>query len=212
MVFEQIPIGGDRNFAYLIGDEESGKAAVVDPAFNPQRALERVNAHNLTVVFLINTHAHYDHAGGNDLILSRTGAQLLAGGHGGVPDNHKVVLGQVELSFIHTPGHTQDSICVLVTEPGSAGKLVTGDTLFVGKIGGTGFGDDARAEYDSLHEKLMILPDKTEVWPGHDYGVAPSSTIGNEKRTNPFILRENFDDFVHLKRNWAEYKRKHGIK
>ena len=53
---------------------------------------------------------------------------------------------------------------------------------------------------------------ETEVWPGHDYGVAPSSTIGNEKRTNPFILRENFDDFVHLKRNWAEYKRKHGIK
>jgi glyoxylase-like metal-dependent hydrolase (beta-lactamase superfamily II) len=110
-----------------------------------------------------------------------------------------------------TPGHTEDSICVLVKAPGEPGKLVTGDTLFVGKVGGTGYGDDARAEYDSLHEKLLRLPDDTEVWPGHDYGVAPSSTIGREKKTNPFLLCESFETFVELKRNWLRYKAEHGI-
>ena len=91
------------------------------------------------------------------------------------------------------------------------GKLVTGDTLFVGKVGGTDYGAGARAEYDSLHRKLMVLPDETEVWPGHDVGVAPRSTIGHEKRTNPFLRCEDFAAFVELKRNWLEYKRRHGI-
>jgi glyoxylase-like metal-dependent hydrolase (beta-lactamase superfamily II) len=81
----------------------------------------------------------------------------------------------------------------------------------VGKVGGTDYGPGAREEYDSLHSKLMTLPDETEVWPGHDYGVAPNSTIGHEKQTNPFILRETFEEFVDLKRNWLEYKREHGI-
>ncbi|MBT4484431.1 MAG: hypothetical protein HOC71_12230 [Candidatus Latescibacteria bacterium] len=89
---------------------------------------------------------------------------------------------------------------------------MTGDTLFVGKVGGTGLGNDARDEYRSLHEKLIPLPEDTRVWPGHDYGVRPSSTIGEELRENPFILRNSLEEFVELKKNWAEYKRKHGIK
>jgi len=90
--------------------------------------------------------------------------------------------------------------------------LLTGDTLFVGKVGGTDLGRGARAEYDSLNKKLMKLPDETKVYPGHDYGVAPSSTIGREKETNPFILCKSFEEFVDFKANWAEYKRRHGIK
>ena len=77
--------------------------------------------------------------------------------------------------------------------------------------GGTGLGEDARREYDSLHQKVFKLPDHVEVWPGHNYGVKPSSTIGHEKETNPFMLRETFEDFLDLKKNWAEYKRIHGI-
>ena len=211
MIFEQIPVGGDRNFAYLIADEGTKQAAVVDPAFKPTEVLERAAAGNLEIAYLINTHGHYDHADGNDVILEKTKARLLAGGGDGVADGKRFSLGEVELTIIHTPGHSTDSICVLAVEAGKPGKLVTGDTLFVGKVGGTGFGDDARAEYDSLHEKLMVLPEDTEVWPGHDVGVAPSSTIGHEKRTNPFLLRETFEDFVDLKRNWLEYKKKHGI-
>ncbi len=211
MIFEQIRVGGDRNFAYLVGDERALMAAAVDPAFSPDAVLERAAAHGFSVTYLINTHSHYDHSGGNSLILARTDAQLVAGGRGGVSDGAELTLGDVTLGVIHTPGHTADSICILAKERGVAGKLITGDTLFVGKVGGTDYGAGARAEYDSIHKKLMILPEETEVWPGHDYGVAPSSTIGHERRTNPFLLREGFDDFVDLKRNWLEYKRVHGI-
>ena len=95
--------------------------------------------------------------------------------------------------------------------PEEPGKLITGDTLFVGKVGGTDYGEEARREYESLHRKLLTLPAETEVWPGHDVGVAPSSTIGHERRTNPFLLRRSFDEFVELKCSWLEYKREHGI-
>jgi glyoxylase-like metal-dependent hydrolase (beta-lactamase superfamily II) len=211
MIFEQIRTGGDRNFAYLVGDESTKKAAVVDPSYDPEKVLDRAQHHGLEVVYLINTHGHGDHTNGNGHVLSKTGAELVAGGPGGIEDGAALSLGQVELTFIHTPGHTEDGICILAREPGQPGKLVTGDTLFVGKVGGTGYGRDARDEYDAIHQKLMKLPDDTEVWPGHDYGVAPSSTIGNERRTNPFILRESFEAFVELKRNWLAYKAEHGI-
>lgn len=211
MIFEQIPVGGDRNFAYLIGDERTRQAAVVDPAYLPDNVLQRASHHKLEVAYLINTHDHHDHSGGNETVLSKTRARLLAGAAEGFVDGQLIELGDVVLKLIHTPGHTTDSICVLASSAGETDKLITGDTLFVGKVGGTGFGDDARDEYHSLHDKLMVLPDETEVWPGHDVGVAPSSTIGNEKKTNPFILQESFEEFVDLKRNWLEYKREHGI-
>ncbi len=209
MIFEQIRTGGDRNFAYLIGDEKTKKGAVVDPSNDPASVLARAEAHGLDVAFLINTHGHYDHTDGNDHVLSETKAELIAGG---AADGEKRSMGEVELTFIRTPGHTPDGICILAAAPGETAKLMTGDTLFVGKVGGTGYGKDARDEYASLHEQLLTLPDETEVWPGHDYGAAASSTIGNERNTNPFLLRETFDDFVDLKRNWTAYKKEHGIK
>ncbi len=208
MIFEQIPTGGDRNFAYLIGEETTHQAAVIDPANDPARVLERASARQLVIVYVVNTHGHYDHAGGNDYILAHTSAKLVRRAR----DRETVALGPVTLTLIHTPGHSDDSLCVLVTSPGSAGKLLTGDTLFVGKVGGTDYGRGARAEYDSLHQKLLVLPEDTEVWPGHDVGVAPCSTIGHERRTNPFLLCATFTEFVELKRNWLEYKRQHGIR
>ncbi|MFH1144804.1 MAG: hydroxyacylglutathione hydrolase family protein [Candidatus Eisenbacteria bacterium] len=211
MIFEQIRVGGDRNFAYLIADEGARLAAVVDPAYRPELLLDRAGELGLEIRYLINTHGHADHAGGNPTILARTKALLLGGGPSGVPDRHAVALGRITLTLIHTPGHSDDSICVLVAEPGSPGKLITGDTLFVGKVGGTDYEAGARGEYDSLHRKLMALPDDTEVWPGHDVGTAPHSTIGHERRTNPFLLRNTFEEFIDLKRDWLEYKRAHGI-
>ena len=210
MIFEQIRVGGDRNFAYLIGDEKSGQAALVDPAHRPALVVERVEELGLKVTHLINTHGHGDHIGGNPYVLRNTEAMLVE--HAGTEDGERFTLGAVEITIIHTPGHTPDSLCVLAKEEGETARLVTGDTLFVGKVGGTGLGEDARQEYDSLHGKLMTLPEDTEVWPGHDYGKAPSSTIGHEKATNPFLLQGSFEEFVDLKRNWAEYKRKHNIK
>lgn len=211
MIFEQIDVGGDRNFAYLLGDAETGHAAVVDPSYRPELVLDRASAQDLTVVYLLNTHSHYDHSNGNSIILARTGAEFLTGDSGSIKDGEVRSLGSIEITFILTPGHTTDSICVLAKQSAMPGKLLTGDTLFVGKVGGTGYGADARAQYDSLFRKLLALPDDTEVWPGHDYGVTPSSTISHERRTNPFLLRETFEQFVDLKRNWIQYKREHGI-
>ena len=209
MIFEQIRTGGDRNFAYLIGDESSGKAALVDPSYDPKGCIKRAEKHGLAVIYVINTHGHYDHTEGNDVVVRLTDAKIVANDHGAdvpVKDRDKISLGNFQLEILHTPGHTEDGICIL-----AGGKLATGDTLFVGKVGGTAGRESAMTEYRSL-KRLMELPDETEVYPGHDYGVASSSTIGNERKTNPFILQPDFEAFLDLKNNWAEYKRKHGIK
>ena len=209
MIFEQIATAGDRNFSYLIGDEVSGEAALVDPGYRPDLLLERVRARKLRLLYVLNTHAHADHTGENAAVIQRTGARLAAFGHGDLPLAHgdRIRLGGLEIETLHTPGHTEESVCFRVE-----GKLITGDTLFVGKIGGTSGRDAARREYDSLHRVLCVLPPETEVWPGHDYGVRPSSTLGDELRENPFLLRESFESFCELKDNWAEYKRAHGIR
>jgi glyoxylase-like metal-dependent hydrolase (beta-lactamase superfamily II) len=121
-------------------------------------------------------------------------------------DGDDIAVGSITLHVLHTPGHTEDSICLF-----TPGYLFSGDTLFVGKVGGTRFGDDACKEYDSLQKKLLTLPDETRVCPGHDYGVRPISTIGDEKRENPFLLQPDLEHFVSLKRNWLAYKAEHGI-
>jgi hydroxyacylglutathione hydrolase len=209
MIFEQVRCGGDRNFSYLLGDEESREAALVDPGYSPEMLVERVKGHRLRLRWILNTHGHSDHTGGNDAVRRMTGARIAAHSAGDHPleDGSLVPLGGLEIKAIHTPGHTLDSICFLVE-----GRLITGDTLFVGKVGGTYDREAARLEFDSLHGKLCALPPETEVWPGHDYGVRPSSTIGDELRENPFLLRTTFESFLDLKTNWAEYKRIHGIK
>ena len=212
MIFQQIRAGGDRNFGYLIGDEESKEAAVIDPSSSPGVFPPAAEKHGLKIVYIIGTHGHGDHTGGIPALKKRTGAEVVM--HTSAPgkadidvsDGDTIKLGKLELKVIHTPGHTLDGICILVGD-----KLVTGDTLFVGKIGGTGTEEAARIEYDSLFNKVMKLDDSIEVYPGHDYGVAPTSTIGHERETNPFLLRKDFKDFMWLKDNWAAYKLEHGI-
>ena len=214
MIFEQIAVGGDRNFAYLIADETALLAAVIDPAYSPGLVLERVRSLGLELVYLINTHGHDDHAGGNAEILAASAAELILGSSPDIRDGHEFSLGQIALTVIRTPGHTADSLCILArdkAQPALPGKLITGDTLFVGKVGGTDFEAGARAQYDSLHDKLLKLPGNTEVWPGHDVGAAPQSTIEHERMSNPFLLRESFGAFVDLKQNWLAYKQEHGI-
>ena len=90
--------------------------------------------------------------------------------------------------------------------------LITGDLLFIGKVGGTKTHEDARTEWASLQRVLETVPDETTVWPGHDYGARPSSTIGFERRTNPFLLCPDVDAFLRLRTKWPDYKKRLGLK
>lgn len=200
MIFEQIPVGSD-NFAYLIADEESREAALVDPAFDPRRILKKLTHSRLTLKYLINTHSHFDHVSGNRFCLENTNARLLAWNDktGALKDGDIIRLGNLSLSIIHTPGHTPDSICIRTEN-----KLVTGDTLFVGTIGKTGFGSDAELMFTTLQNKILPLPDSLEIYPGHDYGPEPCSTLGREKERNPFLRVRTFADFITLKKSRAK--------
>jgi glyoxylase-like metal-dependent hydrolase (beta-lactamase superfamily II) len=210
MIFYQIPSGGDRNYGYLVGCEKTKKGAVVDPSPDPQSCAKKARELGLSVEYVINTHSHYDHSAGNDL-FKKAGARVVThkSAHSGdvqVAEGDTLTVGELTLSFFHTPGHTSDSMCILAEK-----ELMAGDTLFVGKVGGTYGREAALTEFDSL-KKLMTLDPDIRVWPGHNYGVRPSSTIGEELKSNPFILRlNNFEDFFWLKENWAAYKIEHGI-
>ncbi len=212
MVVKQIPCGGDRNYGYLIIGDDGKSAACVDPSPDPRPLHEQAEKKNVQIKYIINTHIHSDHTAGNHFILEKWGAELIA--HKsyrqcdiGVKDSQQLDLGGSALTFFYTPGHTMDSICILAGD-----NLICGDTLFVGKVGGTYTKKDAEYEFESL-KSLMKLDDDIRVLPGHNYGVKPESTIKIERETNPFCLRLNdFNEFVGLKENWAEYKKEHGIK
>jgi len=198
MIFEQIPVDGDSNFAYLVGDEIAAKAAIIDAAYRIEMILECLGELSLALCYIISTHSHFDHAGGNAELKRLTGAPIALHksartGDIKLDDGDILNIGSLEMKVIHTPGHTPDCICLLI-----GNKLLTGDTLFVGTVGGTGLGDDARIEYNSLR-RIMTLDDNIEVWPGHDYGVQPHSTIGHERTTNPFLLCPSFEAFTNLK-------------
>ena len=204
--------GGDRNLGYLVADEATRAAALIDPSYDPESLLTYAESQGFEIVYVLCTHDHSDHTNGNRAVEAATGVKALlyrstnpvTGRR--VEHGEKLPLGTLEIQVLHTPGHTADSVCYLVGD-----ALFTGDTLFVGKVGGTDLGAGARTEYESLHRVLMSLRDETRVFPGHDVGVAATSTIGRERATNPFLLREDVESFVDLKRNWAAYKKEHGI-
>jgi hydroxyacylglutathione hydrolase len=199
-IFEQIPVGPMQNFAYLIGDEAAGVAAVVDPAWGIETILDVARRSNLRIIYAINTHHHSDHTSGNEELVKATGAKIVAHESSrsqksiSVKDGETLQLGSLKLKFIHTPGHTPDHMCVLVNA-----KLMTGDTLFVGECGRTDLpGGSPSQLHDSLFNKLMALPDDVEIYPGHDYGPKPFSTIGFEKTHNYVLKPRNVGEFVQF--------------
>ena len=118
-------------------------------------------------------------------------------------------VGTLQLTAYHVPGHCIDHI---VLYESVHRLLITGDLLFVGKVGGTQTDEDARTEWRSLQRVLAVIPDEATVWPGHDYGVRPSSTIGLERETNPFLLCADEAAFLRIKLDWPQIKQRLGLK
>ena len=211
MFFKQISCGGDRNFGYIIADEKTNIAAVVDPSPDPGPVIRELEHRGFLVEYVICTHDHYDHTGGNGEMKRRFSVKTVFHSSAGTGDVHVadgdvLTVGNLSLQVLHTPGHTPDSISVLAGD-----NLVAGDFLFVGKVGGTYSREDARVQFDQL-KRVMTMDPNIRIWPGHDVGVKVSSTIGEEKKANPFCLRlHDFEEFYHLKQNWPAYKKEHGI-
>jgi hydroxyacylglutathione hydrolase len=213
MEIKQIRLAKMATFCYLIGDEVSRTCALIDPAFETARILDESTKGGYQVTHIINTHAHSDHTAGNEAIKAATGAKLLIheldakrlssflnrtfsrmlGGKGSpkpevlLKDGDAIQIGMTSLKVLHTPGHTPGSICLYID-----GNIFTGDTLFVGAIGRTDLPSGSLKQLlRSIYEKIYTLPAETLVWPGHDYGPYPSSTVAREKSTNPFTMKNN---------------------
>jgi glyoxylase-like metal-dependent hydrolase (beta-lactamase superfamily II) len=200
MIFKQVPVGTFQNFSYIIGDEKLKVAALVDPAWEVDKLLKLCDDLGLKVVYVINTHSHSDHTQGNNAVAQRTGAKVIAHERSPVPKNVAVKdddtfnVGSLKANVLHTPGHCPDHICLLIN-----GKLLTGDILFVGECGRTDLtGGNAGDMYDSLFNKILFLPDSVEVYPGHDYGNKPSSTIGYERSNNYTLKKRTKEEFIRF--------------
>jgi len=202
MFFKQIQQISD-NFSYIIADEATREAAVVDPSYNAKELTRTIKAEGFKLKYIFDTHGHSDHTTGNDDLREALGGQVGAhrrsrvGADIAVDDGGILKVGAVEIRIIYTPGHTPDGICLLV----DGKKLLTGDTLFVGECGRTDLpGGNSRQLYESLFGKLLKLGDEVEVYPGHDYGAKPSSTVGEERRTNYVLEPRSVDEFVEFMR------------
>jgi hydroxyacylglutathione hydrolase len=213
----QVQIGPMANFVYLIGDPATHKAAVVDPAWDVGAILDLAARDGYQIDKILITHYHPDHLGGRMMghsiegtahLLERVKAKVYVNKHeaagakqvAGLSDSDLVKVdagdvfkvGNLEIKFLHTPGHTPGSQCFL-----AEGNLVSGDTLFVNSCGRVDLpGSDPEAMYHSLNDTLRNLDDATVVYPGHAYAPESSTTIGQQKRTNMYMRFKNLDDFL----------------
>ncbi len=217
--FLQMHLGGDRNFCYLLCDRKSKEAAAVDPGFKADQFAAAAAERDFEIKLILITHAHSDHKRQADKLARLTKAALHAGKEEKVRnaiilrDGDRLAIGESPITVYHTPGHSPGHLCYLFEN-----RLVTGDLLFCGKVGGTGPnfpGSSPEAEWNSL-QRILSLNDEVEIFPGHNYyggeGAMTRSTIGYERQHNPFLLCKSLEAFCYLKDNWDSYKAEHGIR
>lgn len=206
MTIESFAVGPMDSNVYVVADDATGDAAVIDPGIESDRVLEHVRERQWRLAYVINTHGHFDHVFQDVRFVEQTGAELLIHAEDapllkalshqaswfGLPapptpvptrllrDGDAIAIGRLVFRVLHTPGHTPGGICLL-----GHGVLLSGDTLFAGSVGRTDFvGGDCRALTRAIREKLLPLPDDTVVYPGH----GPATTIGQERAGNPFLM------------------------
>lgn len=195
----QIPVGQMANFTYIVADEDSGDAAIIDPSWDLDDVFHALKKNGLKAKYVINTHTHFDHVLGNEQVAEVTGAKIIQHENSklqkdiAVKDGDTIEVGSIKMKVMHTPGHSKDSMCLILDDQ----LIFTGDTLFVGNCGRTDLpGSDPAEMYHSLFDKLAGLDEKLVVYPGHNYGPTPTSTIGNEKKTNYVLQPRSKQEFL----------------
>ena len=221
MYFRQFYLGCLAQASYLIGD--GGEAAVVDPRRDVDEYIEEARRQGLSIRHVIETHLHADFVSGHRELAARTGARIYFGAKAGarfehvaVRDGDEIRMGEVVLRFLETPGHTPESVSIVVTDRSKSAEpdsVLTGDTLFIGDVGRPDLlgakmsaAELAGLLYDSLHEKLLRLPDATKVYPAHGAGSLcgrnissdTSSTIGDQRRFNYALQPMAREEFVRM--------------
>ena len=206
MGIEQIKVGFD-NYSYIIFCTNSNAVAIVDPGYDASKALEFISSKDLELKYIIITHYHSDHTSdcqrikeflpSSKIVASESdGAKLGIAVDIIVSDGDRLKLGDIQLDFLLTPGHTSGGICIIVDNE----ALLTGDTLFIGDCGRTDLpGGNLPQMFETLQEKIIPLPDHLLVYPGHNYGERPVSTMGYEKSTNPYYQCGSRKEFVKLR-------------
>ncbi|MEO6805162.1 MAG: MBL fold metallo-hydrolase [Edaphobacter sp.] len=217
---EQFFLGCLAHASYLVASQ--GIAAVIDPQRDVDLYIEFARQNNLKIEHIIETHLHADFVSGHHELAERTGARIYLGEdahatfpHTPIKDGDTLQFGNARFNFLHTPGHTIESVCAVLTDltsPSQPRAVFTGDTLFVGDVGRPDLSGDytpqqlAARLYQSLHKKLLTLPDDTEIFPAHgagslcgrQMGSERSSTIGKQRRTNYALLARSEEEFIHL--------------
>jgi hydroxyacylglutathione hydrolase len=197
----QIAVGQMANFTYILADEENGEAAVIDPSWDLDKIVQTLKKNNWRAKYIINTHTHFDHVIGNEQMAELTGAKIVQHKNSqlekdiAVSDGDTIKLGSIMLRVLYTPGHSKDSICLLLDDQ----FIFTGDTLFVGNCGRVDLpGSDVKEMYDSLFNRLAKLDENLILYPGHNYGPTSISTIGHEKKTNSVLQSRSKKEFLEL--------------
>lgn len=223
MIFEQHYLECLSQASYFVGDESSGKAVVIDPRRDVSPYLESAAEHGMEIVLVLETHFHADFLSGHLELAERSGATIAYGDKAEtefdsrkLSDGERIDLGEVVLEIRHTPGHTPESISIVIYETADAAPygVLSGDTMFIGDVGrpdlmsSVGFTSEDLAGdlYDSLHNKLMTLPDETMLYPGHGAGSScgknlssdTSSTIGEQRANNYAVADMSKDDFIRV--------------
>lgn len=200
MKVHQIEVGNMQNFTYILEDEDTGESIILDPSWNLDEIQKVITRYDLKVKYIVNTHHHFDHTLGNEAMAKETEAKILQHESSTLKhdimlvDEQKIKFGNSQLTVFHTPGHSKDSICLV-----GDGKIFTGDTLFVGNCGRVDLpGGSAQELYHSLFDILYKMDESLVLYPGHNYGLTPISTLANEKKSNFVLQKRSEQEFVEL--------------
>lgn len=200
MKVHQLEVGHMQNFTYVLEDEETSKGIIIDPSWDLDKVEELIKRNNIKILYIVNTHHHFDHTIGNEAMVKVTGAKVIQHKESelkhdiSLSNRDKIKFGNSELTVLHTPGHSKDSICLV-----GDGKIFSGDTLFVGTCGRVDLPEGSAKElYHSLLETIYNLDDNLILYSGHNYGRTPTSTIGREKITNFVLQKRTMEEFTLL--------------